>query len=72
MKKILFLTTGGTIACTVTDEGLEPTLKGEDILKQVPELRTLGEITVRDLTLLDSSNLEPAHWSAWARLIGDN
>ena len=29
MKKILFLTTGGTIACTVTDEGLEPTLKGE-------------------------------------------
>ena len=42
MKKILFLTTGGTIACTVTDEGLEPTLKGEDILKQVPELRTLG------------------------------
>ena len=72
MKKILFLTTGGTIACTVTDEGLEPTLKGEDILKQVPELRTLGEITVQDLTLLDSSNLEPAHWSAWARLIGDN
>ena len=52
MKKILFLTTGGTIACTVTDDGLEPTLKGEDILKQVPELRTLGEITVRDLTLL--------------------
>ena len=38
----------------------------------MPELRTLGEITVRDLTLLDSSNLEPAHWSAWARLIGDN
>ena len=72
MKKILFLTTGGTIACTVTDEGLEPTLKGEDILKQVPELRTLGEITVQDLTLLDSSNLEPVHWSAWARLIGDN
>ena len=32
----------------------------------------LGGITVRDLTLLDSSNLEPAHWSAWARLIGDN
>ena len=72
MKKILFLTTGGTIACTVSDDGLEPTLKGADILKAVPELHTLGDITVKDLALLDSSNLEPANWSAWARLIGDN
>ncbi len=70
MKKILFLTTGGTIACTVSDDGLEPTLKGADILKAVPELHTLGDITVKDLALLDSSNLEPANWSAWARLIG--
>lgn len=72
MKKILFLTTGGTIACTVSDDGLEPTLKGADILKAVPELHTLGDITVKDLALLDSSNLEPANWSAWARLIGDH
>ena len=72
MKKILFLTTGGTIACKVTDDGLEPQLKGEDILAEVPELKTLGEITVQDLTLLDSSNLAPDHWSRWARLIGDN
>ena len=72
MKKILFLTTGGTLACTVTEEGLTPTLQGKDILKQVPELKTLGEITVQDLALLDSSNLEPAQWSQWARLIGEN
>ena len=72
MKKILFLTTGGTISCEVTDDGLEPKLKGADLLKAVPELRTLGDITVKDLTLLDSSNLEPSNWSAWARLIGDN
>lgn len=72
MKKILFLTTGGTIACTVSDDGLEPTLKGADILAKVPELRTLGDITVKDLSLLDSSNLEPEHWSKWARLIGEN
>lgn len=72
MKKILFLTTGGTISCEVTDDGLEPKLKGADLLKAVPELRTLGDIKVKDLTLLDSSNLEPSNWSAWARLIGDN
>jgi hypothetical protein len=60
LKKILFLTTGGTISCQVTDDGLEPTLSGNDILNAVPELRRLGDITVQDLTLVDSSNIHPA------------
>lgn len=72
MKKILFLTTGGTISCVATEDGLEPTLSGNDILTSVPELRTLGEITVKDLTKIDSSNVVPQDWSSWATLIGDN
>ena len=32
MKKILFLTTGGTISCVATEDGLEPTLSGNDTL----------------------------------------
>ena len=72
MKKILFLTTGGTLSCRATEEGLVPELKGADILKEVPELNALGKITVRDLCQLDSSNLTPAHWSKWAEIIGDN
>jgi L-asparaginase len=71
MKNILFLTTGGTISCVATDDGLEPTLSGADILKAVPELRTVGHITVKDLTKIDSSNVTPANWSEWAGLIGD-
>lgn len=72
MKKILFLTTGGTLSCEPTEDGLEPTLKGADMLAQVPELNTLAKITVKDLCLLDSSNLQPKDWSKWAEVIGDN
>lgn len=72
MKKILFLTTGGTLSCRATEDGLVPELKGADILKEVPELNALGKITVRNLCQLDSSNLTPAHWSKWAEIIGDN
>jgi L-asparaginase len=72
MKKILFLTTGGTLSCKETEEGLVPELKGTDILKEVPELQALGKITVQDICQLDSSNLIPAYWSKWAEIIGDN
>ena len=72
MKKILFLTTGGTLSCKETEDGLVPELKGTDILKEVPELQALGKITVQDICHLDSSNLIPAYWSKWAEIIGDN
>ncbi|MCH3914248.1 MAG: asparaginase [Acidaminococcaceae bacterium] len=72
MKKILFLTTGGTLSCKETEDGLVPELKGTDILKEVPELQALGKITVQDICQLDSSNLIPAYWSKWAEIIGDN
>ena len=32
MKRILFLSTGGTIACKESDEGLIPVLTGEELL----------------------------------------
>ncbi len=72
MKKILFLTTGGTLSCKDTEDGLVPILKGAEILKELPELKALGQITVKDICRLDSSNLLPAHWSKWAEIIGDN
>ena len=72
MKKVLLLTTGGTLSCEASEDGLVPKLHGADILAQVPELKTLAQITVQDLCLLDSSNLEPDYWSKWAEIIGDN
>ena len=36
MKNILLLTTGGTIACVETEEGLIPSLSGEWLLEKIP------------------------------------
>ena len=38
-KRILMLTTGGTIASTVTDRGLAPALHGDELLKGLEDLR---------------------------------
>ena len=72
MKNILFLTTGGTIVCEATEDGLIPSLSGQDIIDRMPELKTLGKITVQDICKLDSSNIQPENWSQWVKIIGDN
>ena len=72
MKNILFVTTGGTIVCEATEDGLIPSLSGQDIIDRMPELKTLGKITVQDICKLDSSNIQPENWSQWVKIIGDN
>ena len=72
MKKVLLITTGGTLACKETDRGLEPKLKGRDILSKVPEIATLCNATAKDLFLLDSTNATPKEWEELAKFIGDN
>jgi len=72
MKNILFLTTGGTIVCEATEDGLIPSLSGQDIIERMPELKTLGKITVQDICKLDSSNIQPENWSQWVKIIGAN
>ncbi|MDO5668838.1 MAG: asparaginase [Corynebacterium sp.] len=55
MTRIALLTTGGTIACTTDDSGaLRPTISGRQLIDAVSEHIT-ADVTVRDLTLLDSS-----------------
>ncbi|QGU04991.1 asparaginase [Corynebacterium comes] len=60
MTRIALLTTGGTIACTTDDSGtLRPTVTGQELLDAVvhllPHPLTSADITVRELTRLDSS-----------------
>lgn len=65
MKKILYLGTGGTIACLPTEEGLAPSLPARDLL---PYTNTYTEdIDCRDLFALDSSNIQPEEWRSMAR-----
>ena len=60
-KKILLLTTGGTIACMPGGEGLEPR-RSEVMERELDQLRTYYDVTVRDVMCLDSSNMRPEDW----------
>ena len=59
MKKILFIATGGTIACTPTENGLAPTLTASDLLAQLHAPLPCPVIP-EDIFCMDSSNMHIA------------
>ena len=67
-KKILLLTTGGTIASIPGGEGLEPR-RSEVMELALDQLRKFYDITVEDVMCLDSSNMTPEQWQLIARRI---
>ena len=67
-KNILLLTTGGTIASMPGGEGLEPH-RSDVMERELEQLRTYYDITVRDVMCLDSSNIRPEEWQTIARAI---
>ena len=70
-KKILLLTTGGTIASVPGDNGLKPQPSG--MMEQAMEqLRQYYHICVMDVMCLDSSNIRPADWQRIASCIYEN
>ena len=68
-KKILLLTTGGTIASAPTKVGLAPGLNGNALAGHLSGLADGYEISVRDILSLDSSNIQPEEWQFIARNI---
>ena len=70
-KHILLLTTGGTIASMPGGDGLQPSDSGV-FQREMDQLRTYYDITVRELMTLDSSNIRPAEWQLIAKGIWDN
>jgi len=67
MKKILLITTGGTVASRETAHGLRPVLDGEKLRAATGAAE--GAIDICDLLSLDSSNIAPVHWQMIARAI---
>ena len=67
-KKILLVTTGGTIASVPGGEGLEPH-RSDVMERELEQLRTYYDIIVRDVMCLDSSNIRPDEWKLIAREI---
>ena len=67
-KRILLLTTGGTIASVPGVDGLQPH-RSDVMERELEQLRTYYDITVRDVMCLDSSNIRPEEWQLIAREI---
>lgn len=69
-KKLLLLSTGGTIASVVSKSGLIPKESGEELIKLLGKLPY--QITVKDILQLDSSNIQPEEWKYIAEEIYHN
>ena len=69
MKRVLLLTTGGTIASVEKEDGLAPGLTPTELLQAVPEILTFCHVDTRPLVSLDSSNILPEHWQQLANNI---
>lgn len=59
-KKILLLSTGGTIASVSSEYGLLPGQSGADLLATLGPLPY--DVTVQDILRLDSTNIQPEEW----------
>ena len=69
MKKILLLTTGGTITSKKTVDGLAPQSIPEDLLAFVPEYEKYCSIHTRQILNIDSTNIQPEDWIGIAAAI---
>ena len=67
-KRILLLTTGGTIASVAGSDGLEPHRSGV-MERELEQLRTYYDIEVEDVMCLDSSNIQPQQWQQIAQTV---
>ncbi len=62
MKKIIIITTGGTIAMKYdeTKQGLVPAVSGDDLVEAVPALRQVAEVEVVEYANVPSGHVTPA------------
>lgn len=68
-KKILLITTGGTIASQHSDTGLVPQMNSNQLLSYAEGLTAHYDIDVEDLMSLDSSNIQAEEWQLMARAV---
>ena len=71
-QRLLFITTGGTIASVRTQQGLKPVLTSEELLAHLPELNDLCCPDTLALCSIDSTDLGPEHWLMMAKAVQEN
>ncbi len=72
MKKILLITTGGTIASKNSSEGLTPAMSSEELLTYVPEVKELCDVETIQILNIDSTNIQPEYWLLMVNTIKEN
>ncbi len=69
MKKVLLISTGGTLASSNGESGLRPGIGGKSIAERISGLISDVRIDVQELFMLDSTNMQPEDWSELASCI---
>lgn len=70
--KILILGFGGTIAMVPDKQGtLKPAKSVKEIVKVVPSLKEIADVSLRQLENIDSTNVNPSHWTKLAYEIAE-
>ena len=72
MKKLLLLTTGGTIASVEGENGLKPGVTADELLRYVSKLDNDYTMETTSLMNLDSTNMQPEYWVKIAEAIKEN
>lgn len=73
MKKILMLTTGGTIASVEGEDGLAPELSAKELLHFLPaEIHEQMNIDSKIIMSMDSTNMQPEYWAKIADSVYQN
>lgn len=72
MKRVLFISTGGTIASSDQGNGMKPVYSVDKLIESVKEMPEKFEIDGQLLMNIDSSNMNPKHWIKIAQTIKDN
>ena len=72
MKKIILITTGGTIASIQTKSGLIPGIDGKNLIDYIPNIKDKCEVDVKSLFNEDSTNVYYKHWLSLAKVIKEN
>ena len=72
MRKILILTTGGTIASVQSPDGLVPGLTSEQLRSYMPQISDDIDIDIEELFHLDSTDMTAEHWLTIVKAVRDN
>ena len=72
MRRVLIITTGGTIASVKSPDGLMPGITGEQLRAYLPQIGNEIDIDIKSLFHIDSTDMEADHWIRIVRAVRDN